>query len=334
MSGAPVRTVSRAGEEAARWLLRGQGVGAAWDEAEFDAWLRADRSHVEAWGRAQRSWAALEPGEGDGELDALRRDALRTRRDARPWGWAAAMAAGLVLAVMGAVVLMRPRPELSQEQAAVAAPAKAYATAVGERRSILLADGSRVVLDTASAVEVTFGAHARDVRLQRGRAYFMVAHDPSRPFTVAAGAERVTAVGTRFDVRIDPTQVQVVMAEGQVEVRGPGAGGRVWSLRAGQALSSGPGSTVRVSSVDPAEAMLWRSGQLSFRDTPLAEAAAELNRYTRTQLIVRDPAVAALRISGTFRAGDPARFGRTVEAIYPVHMRARGDGALELVSGG
>lgn len=223
-----------------------------------------------------------------------------------------------------------------------------YASARGEQRAITLPDGSALRLDTQTRVEVAIYRHRREVRLPEGQAVFDVAPDGGKPFDVLVGPVRITVVGTRFSVRntrgIDgATSVRVAVEEGRVRVRRQqslaaelvaslSGEAKLVELAAGQQLAAGPsGLPGPVSAVAPGGIAPWRENRVSFDDTPLAQALAELARYGDTRLAVRDPAVAALRLTGTF---DPRRiegFRRILPQVLPVHLRER-DGVSEIVS--
>jgi transmembrane sensor len=153
----------------------------------------------------------------------------------------------------------------------------------------------------------------------------------SRPFTVRAGDIEVVAIGTRFDVRLEPNLVRVTLIEGRVAVQSLNGRAAPVTLRAGEQLTERSGG-VTVSRPNLQEALDWPAGLVTFRNDTLAAAAAELNRYSSTALVVRDPRVARLRVTGSFKAGDPGRFARTVEQIHPVRSLRREGGAVELVS--
>jgi transmembrane sensor len=206
-----------------------------------------------------------------------------------------------------------------------------YATDVGALREVPLADGSRIVLSSDSRVRVTYARDERRIELQQGEAFFEVARNPGRPFTVIAGPRRVTAVGTRFDVRRESTDLRVVVTQGVVrleaQARPDGRRQPVTLLPAGSvALASGDDVTVQSGPVTQAEDRLsWRSGFLIFHDTPLADAAAEFNRYNTRKIVVADAATGALRIGGHFRWSNAEAFVRLLQQGLPVRVEHRAD---------
>jgi len=201
-----------------------------------------------------------------------------------------------------------------------------HATAPGEMRTIALADGSAITLSSASAIEVHLSRTARRIVLDHGEAYFSVAQDRQRPFTVAAGTRKAVAVGTRFAVRRDPEETRIVVTEGVVRLEAqvvPDGSPAPSALLTAGSIANARGSSVlvRTASVADAEQIVsWRSGYLSFRDTPLATAVAEFNRYGSRQLVVGDAAVATIRIGGHFRWSNSEAFARLLEEGFGVRI--------------
>lgn len=175
-------------------------------------------------------------------------------------------------------------------------------------------------------LHVSLSAVERGVQLERGEAFFDVAKDPRRPFIVHAGALRVTAIGTKFSVRREADQLRVVVTEGRVQVAKSDHGGQmpVAQLAAGNiAHTQGEGILVQQQPLSRLEELLsWRTGFIIFHDTPLAEAVAEFNRYNSRTIVIDDPAVAAMRISGNFRTTNGAAFVRLLEAGFPIRARS------------
>ena len=206
-----------------------------------------------------------------------------------------------------------------------------YRTALGDMASMSLADGSEATLSSDSRMLVALSRRERHVDLQQGEAFFHAAKDPDRPFVVAAGGRRIVAVGTRFSVRRDGAGLRVVVTEGLVRLEsetGPdGHRQPTTLLPAGSvALASNTGTLVRSGTVEEAEQYLsWRDGFLAFHDTPLADAAAEFNRYNARKIVIADKTVAAMRIGGNFRWSNTDVFVRLLEQGFPVRAERRGD---------
>jgi transmembrane sensor len=224
-----------------------------------------------------------------------------------------------------------------------------FASARGQQLDVTLPDGSRLRLDTATRAEVTLYRTRREVRLPEGQAVFQVRNDATRPFDVVVGPLRVTVIGTRFSVRHTPgmTQdggVRVAVEEGRVRVARAAAGATTEAAGSGfetsgalpsaEAIELGAGQQVAsdatgrlgsIAQVAAAGIAPWREGRISFQDTPLSVAIAEFERYGPTGLVIADPEVGALRLTGTF---DPMRTGNfklALPRVLPVQLRAQGD---------
>jgi transmembrane sensor len=253
---------------------------------------------AQALDRAGRGAAA--PAESAILLPFLRR--------VRPIHWAAGLAACLTLAV--GVDLTRTS---NAPTSLASAPAQVLANGIARPRDVRLADGSTVTLDASSRVDLPPWTTRRDLDLMQGRAFFKVAHDKARPFTVRALGYAVVATGTAFTVERSPGGVRVMLVEGHVRVTGDGGGGAI-TLNPGDELILNQGAP-RLTHVDAARASDWRTGLLRFDDRPAAVIVAELNRYLDRPVRLRDPALGATRLSGTFRAGDAATLRATLDAL-------------------
>ncbi|HEX6865917.1 MAG TPA: FecR family protein [Caulobacteraceae bacterium] len=325
-------TVMTPEDAATQWVARRRlGLMSAAEETAFDAW-RADPDNAAALAEIE----GLVEGVGDiaamAEVRAMREAALAVAPPRRPplraWGAIAASLVALVLAgVWAANLPAAPTP--SAPVPAVAA--QRYVTGVGEQRTVKLADGSRVALNTASVVEVAYSEGRRDVRLLQGQALFDVAHNAARPFVVTAGDRVVTALGTRFDVRVDAGAVKVVLVEGRVKVEPlrPAGLERIVpvlgraTLDAGEELTADDADGIDVAVADTDRATSWRRGQVIFRDDTVAAAVAEMNRYSDTQLVIADPRIASLKISGVFGVTREQNFLAALTSYYPIEAVER-----------
>lgn len=237
---------------------------------------------------------------------------------------------------------------------------QAYATARGQQLKATLPDaaeqanvpGSTLQLDTATQTQVRLYRDRREVHLQGGQAMFAVHSDPQRPFHVYAGALRITVVGTRFAVRhtgtgLDAGQTVVAVEEGRVRVerRQPGkhrpggaeavpdltpsadtASNHAVELSAGQTVVADAQGHIGPVIAQATNAIAtWRDGRISFEQTPLARAIAEFERYGHTGLVVRDPAVAALPVGGSYSLKQWQRFAETLPLVLPVRLLRRGE---------
>jgi len=243
---------------------------------------------------------------------------------------AAAAAAFLIGAV--ALTLQAPKPD---------PVLRIYATAIGEQETVTLEDGSILTLNTNTKLSVRYSETERLIRLEQGEALFDVEH-ADRPFLVKAGGTVTRALGTEFDVHAERDTVSVTIIKGSVRVttsdRGPSAGqaGAIPEesqqesivLKPGERLKITPGTKPILSTIDPARAAQWREGLLQFDNVTLAEAMAEMNRYSITKLHIDDEMLAAERISGTFPAGKQEEFAETLKLYLPVDVDNRADALL------
>ncbi len=263
----------------------------------------------------------------------MRRAALAApRHDRRAWIRPTAIAASVFVAVSLVFgVVLRPGSWGAEHGHSE------YATQLGERSSITLADGSAVVLDTNSRIKVAFDSKVRRVQLLAGQAWFEVAKNQPRSFVVEAGDRRVTAHGTAFDVRLDDhDRVQVTLIEGRVSVdalspigAGPNPVEHEDLLPGDQLVFSGTRPATK-RKTDVAKATSWRDGQIIFDDDTLAAAVAEVNRYSAKKIVLADPRLASLRMSGVYIAGHSDSFVETVTANFPIKVTPDSDGRLLL----
>lgn len=324
---------------AARWVLRrDRGLTAA-EQDEFSQWLVADPRHGAALAEHRWGWDELDRLTGlqtslgavpDPDLFA-RRPAARARRL-----WWLAAGSGLAAAAVAVMVYARaPQPAEGEKTVAQ------FSAALCER--LMLEDGSLVELNRGAAAEAAYSPTARRVRLLRGEASFTVAKDAARPFIVSAGGVEVRAVGTVFNVRLDPAAVEVVVTEGQVRVAAPelvvpaSAGPANFparsgptnestaaqlSLRAGQsavvslAPAAPPPQPVTLAPAELTARLAWQPRLLDFTDAPLAEIVAGFNRRNAVQLTVAEPALAARRLSAAFRSDNVEGFVRLMESDF------------------
>lgn len=317
------------------WVVRhDRGLTGA-EERAFARWQEADPRHAAEFAQATASWRKLGGIREIPRLQAAAEGALRRARARRQWRWLQ-LTAGGALAAAAALALAYLGPWTAQR---TAEPAPNYRVLASTAHEVRLADGSTVLLNGDSRIETDFTPTARRVWLRQGEAWFTVAKNPARPFFVTAGPVTVRAVGTAFNVRIDPAAINVLVTEGRVRlddsVRGdsrlpPAPEGDESLLRAGEqaevALVSGPEPAVVVA-VAPHEVeqvLAWQSTRLVFRDTPLDEVISAFNRYNPRKLVLGTPELRVRKITGMFRADNADAFIRLLEAGADVKTEARG----------
>lgn len=323
-------TIQTPEEGATYWVARRRlGLMSPADEAAFDAW-RADAANAEALADVEGVVDEVGAVAAFAEVRAMREAALAAAPARRPaWRTYGAMAASVAALVVGGLWASNLPPAPQAPVASV--DAQRYVTGVGEQRAVRLADGSTLALNTGSVVEVAYTPTHRNIRLLQGQALFEVAHNPARPFVVTAGDRVVTALGTRFDVRLDARAVKVVLVQGRVKVEPlrPAGLERVIpvlgrdTLEAGEALVADSADGVEVATADTEQATSWRRGQVIFRDDTIAAAVAEMNRYSDTQLVINDPRIGELKISGVFGVTREENFLAALTSFYPVEAVRR-----------
>jgi len=313
---------------AADWLARRDaGDLSLADREAFETWLNASIIHRVEFLRAEDTWEATlrlkalgagvhsitVPPPGRWSLSAFFkvRSHERERTFSRRWPLRTIAASAAIVVV--ALALWGTAKQ----------NAGRYATAIGKVAVVPLADGSHITLNTDTRIRVTQNAALRQVDLERGEAFFEVAHDKTRPFVVHVGNERIIAVGTQFSVRRESADAQVIVTEGQVRVesdaQAPNAAPQLLSAGA-VAQASESGTLVQIHPVAQTEELLsWRRGLLVFHDATLTEAAAEFNRYNTHKIRIVDAAIGDLRIAGTFRSTNADAFARLLERGYPLH---------------
>jgi transmembrane sensor len=197
-------------------------------------------------------------------------------------------------------------------------------TAVGEQRRIPLADGSLLDLAPGSLLSAHFTLTRREVRLQRGQAFFEVAHSAVRPFIVHAGNLTVTAAGTAFDVQISTSNSAVTVGEGNVTVAPDAQGIGAVRAGAGQRVTFSPAALgLSVVDVNPKVAGAWRGGTLLFMGEPLEDVINAINRYTSPHIVVA-PAFQQARFTGTVSPLNIREWLNALELIYDVKVVDQG----------
>jgi transmembrane sensor len=304
--------------EASTWFIEfraGDVTGES--RTQFIEWLRRSPEHIQAYLDISHLWAELPAADAAGKFDlnALIDDARRSAdvislspthshtpatfyglRPKTRWqrrGVELAAAATLLIAVTG-LWLWRglPTPD-------------SYATGIGEQRTIQLADGSTIELNSQSSVQVRLAEHRRDVSLLEGQALFRVAKDRARPFVVHAGDAEVRAVGTEFDVYRKQSTTVVTVVEGRVETNDE-SGSPPILLSAGEQLTVTPHMVAKPTRADTAVATAWLQKHLVFEETSLSDVAEQFNRYSRKPLVIDDHTLQQVKISGIYSSTDPA----------------------------
>jgi len=275
--------------EAADWMARMDRGLSNEEERLFKQWKAADVEHRIIFLQLQAVWQ--------------RADWLGAAR--RPLPSASRLLQGMALKVAAIAAVLVLCAGLGLTYWSRDIPTQRYETAIGAHRSLNLADGTHVELNTDTVIHASITPEARTITLDRGQAYFEVVHDDKHPFVVLAGNRRITDLGTKFSVRRDGDHVVVVVTEGEVRVEVIGdeqASAPVVALRNMVVIARNNETLVALKQPQEInDAMLWRSGMLSFDQEPLASVAADINRYNVRQIEVVGPA-RDIRIGGSFRS--------------------------------
>ena len=310
--------------------------------AEFARWLKRSPVHVREYleatmvARDLRQTIGRSLGEPKLTLDAFLERArgadegipgrtaprARGRRPIPLYAMAAAIA---TVVIAGLIVLIG--------SSAAPQTTERFATRHGEQRTERLADASVLHLNTDTSVVVRYSHSERKVYIEHGQAVFEVAHDTARPFRVVAGSAEVVAVGTQFDVYLEPGATRVTVIEGRVRVEPAPKEG--WLNRAleklgaaaptyvaaGQQLRVVDGAPSSPVQVDVQHACAWLRREIEFERWPLASVAAEFNRYSATPIDIETPALRELVVSGAFAADDTESFIAFLRSLDGVRVQ-------------
>jgi transmembrane sensor len=302
---------------AAQWLIRrDEPDWSSRDEAELRTWLSQSDANKVAFWRLEHGWRAADRIVAPGPEPV--RSARRRFRIA-DWRWMAA-AASLAVLLLGASVVLRTAGDDWTSKA----PVTRAQTRLGGHERLTLSDGSMVELNTATVIRSAISARHRDVWLDKGEAFFSVAHT-GIPFLVHAGPRLITVVGTKFSVRREGSNVRVAVLEGVVRVSDSASGEDApkATITRGDLLQSEGDSTLVMEDVAPRveRSLAWREGLLEFDQTPLVEAAQEFNRYNERKLIVTGQAGGIL-IGGSFKSGNEEAFVRLLHDAYGLKVES------------
>lgn len=315
----PQAPISRtAATQAARWFVRlSEGLSPA-EQRAFDTWLAADASHQAAWQRAMQISAqagALPAALASPLLRRPQRNGLQRRSVVRSL-------AALIVAVPSGWAAWQLSPLQWRND---------IATATGEQREITLPDGTRVLLDTASAIDIAYTAERRAIMLRAGAVRIATAPDnaamqaagpsPNRPFVVLTQQGQVRAIGTVFTVRQYAAHIQVMVTEGIVEVTPQQRPHAAQRLMAGSQVDFTASAVQPVRQADP-QAAQWTRGVMAVDNQTLGDVLAELARY-RSGLLQCDPAIAQLRISGAFQLADTDAALYNLSQLLPIEVHRR-----------
>jgi len=299
------------------------------DRAEFEAWRSEEAANAEEFAAHNEIWSAVGALADQPEARAvlLRLGRSSTLKGSRRY-WLGATASAAAGVALWALPRMRARTE-------------EFHSGRGEQRTVALEDGSTAILNTESVVQVSMLRTERCLLLKKGQCFLDVAKDPARPFRVFAGGHEIRAIGTAFDVYKNGDTVQVTMTHGKVAVYEAAPAMPEFSLyeeivgiqldqNVSAVVSSGkqaiiaPTSPIQIVDIDIRRAEAWRMGQIIFDQTPLSEAVRDVNRYVRRQIVLGDPTLAQLKLSGAFKIAHLDQFGQVL--ADSLGLQAQDDG--------
>jgi transmembrane sensor len=322
---------------AADWFLRLQGSAVSIEDTlAWQAWLNESPANARAFGRIEElshvlRKVPLPPEVCERELKSDPYDAsvpLKEWKEKSTLPWTTLALAALLAGVAFTLTVL-----LWQ-----ASPARMYVTAVGENHNITLSDGSTIALGGDTRISVTESPRVRAVELLKGEALFIVAKDPNRPFEVHVGDATIVALGTSFDIQRNSDRAIVSVTEGRVLVE-PVAHFlpvsvlqqfrpklRPVHLDAGQQTTAGSAGIEEPTEVtDPAAATSWQTGRLAFRLQPLRYVLEEVNRYAPKPIVLEQPDLGAISITGTVERNNISGWINSLERVFDVEADEQTD---------
>jgi transmembrane sensor len=325
--------------EACAWIAQLDGGEPTQEDLDaFREWIHRSPRHQQELKRLSAIWGDLNVLT---ELDVpirSRPPSLLHRLNFR----AAGIAVSLLFGVVVSAYVMWPAKHNQGPEAN-----RVFTTAIGERKPVTLADGSKILLNTDTRIEVEFSPAQRVIHLLQGEAFFEVAHNANYPFLVYAGGNVVRAVGTAFSVHIEKHDVAVMVTEGTVELASVSPSPEVTQGGLAKprtiklvAINAGQGATVdehveAIETIKPAEVtrkLSWREGVLSFSGEPLEQVVEEVSRYTSVKIVISDPSIRNIAIGGYFKAGETEAMFEALETSFGVRVTRVNDRLVYLAA--
>jgi transmembrane sensor len=292
---------ARIEREAIAWFTRMNGKPSRQDNRDFHDWINASPLHQQAFEDVGGLWSELGAsgparGTADGDL-ALPLEKIRQLREERARGKAGAFVTGCLVLLLAGSWAWLEQPHLLQDmQADLVSPR-------GDRREFALSDGSHVLLDADSALDVAISASERRVKLLRGNAFFRISHTGA-PFIVEAAGGEAKVLGTEFDVSLkEDRQVTVTLAEGSLQVGMIGAGQDV-ILKPGESVDYGSAGLSPIKQAIIEDEMAWHDGRYIFTNARLADVLAQVARYRTGRIVLLGSSIAEFRVSGNIALHD------------------------------
>lgn len=312
----PPQSPSALEDEALAWVVRLHSGHASDQEVRAcEAWQHVSPAHQRAFREASTLWEEI------GSVGPPRHSSSQTVRPAdshrRRW-WPRLRRWSLVAcAFLLTIGWLSWEPLLNQFRLQTAQ----HRTAVGQQEQVVLQDGSQLVLNTDTALNVVFSPQGREVYLLKGEAAFSVAPDSMRSFTVRSQDTATTALGTKFVVQTQSDWVTVTVSEHAVQVSSPNSTtSSPIVIREGQQISHlTDGGWGAAQSVDANQASAWQRGKMIFQAQPLGAVVADLNRYRHGHIFILNPSLRSLPVTGVFEINDPDAALRVIEQTLGIH---------------
>ncbi|WNW13583.1 FecR domain-containing protein [Pseudomonas sp. DTU_2021_1001937_2_SI_NGA_ILE_001] len=282
-------------DQALDWLIELESADSA-QQARFQAWLRADPAHAEAFAQAEAIW------NGQVIRDTANALGARTSRRQRLRAWIRPMVAAAVLLGIGYGIDLPLRLQAD------------HLTVAGERQRLQLADGSSVLLNTRSAFSSQIDSQHREARLYEGEAFLDVPEARGLPLEIAAGPLRVSTQGSALSLRYLDGQARVQVQRGAADIHAASGGARL-RLAAGDSVSLGPDGLGQRQRLDPARDLAWVQGRLVFDNCPLGQVLDELRRYYPGLIVTASPTLAKVNVTGNYRLDDPLDVVRSLAQV-------------------
>ncbi|PKU23067.1 FecR family protein [Telmatospirillum siberiense] len=289
-------------EQAVDWHVRlRSGNTKEFNQNAFEEWCRQDPENRREFEKTEAVWHAVE-----------RLRPIYGQRQRRSWArthWIGLTAAALAAAFTAWILVSDdPWPTLTPTS---------FATDKADHRDVTLRDGTIIHLNADTLVVTETSLWKRRYRLERGEAIFEVAHNSLRPFEVTVDKAIIRDLGTRFDIRRENQGARLSVFEGSVELN-ISDGQQNREIHEGQAVHFGPGTISQTTPMAEQALTAWRNGRFTFADSPLEDAVVQLNRYRQNRIVIRDAAIAKLRISGVFDTNNTDGILQALELALPV----------------
>ena len=322
-------------EDASIWVSRLDRGLTEPEQSNLNEWLALSAAHAKAFERQAECWDKTEVLSSLADLFPA--PAKKPKSSTISFRWKASV--GTVAALL-ALVFVWPGIFPAEENTKILNPQLlSYETAIGGLSRVVLTDGSTLVLNTETKVNVLMTESVREITISRGEINVDVAHDPSRPLRVIANEKVFEAIGTKFNIHIDESKnIELLVTEGKVKVKvGPKTAQdnqkRNRGLVNALVLAEGEriildGSDRQIETLvdtDIEVELSWRQGNLVFRGEPLSEALGEISRYTSVEFEILDENLRTIQVAGLFKAGDVAGFLASLEANFGIQYERKGN---------